>query len=185
MGSDSRPAHSAPLPDRLTIDELGALLDEWQHPYAEKWLLQKVKASELVFSGEPATVSGESVWNQLLKDECDKLYNQAWSAYEHIKEAEDPDSVAMIAMDDFPSAVEQAWALAPQHAGEHLRLLREFREAKHEDFLRALGVGTERENQERIESLTFWAENAEIMTDFRRTLYRLVREALERPQRRD
>ena len=39
----------------------------------------------------------EVVWRQLLKDECDKLYNQAWSAYEHIREAEDPDSVAMLA----------------------------------------------------------------------------------------
>lgn len=174
----SSPPAVSPLPERLTLDELGSLLDEWQHPYGERWLLEKVKANELVFTGEPPSVSGEAVWRRLLEDECGKLYNQAWSAYEHIKEAEDPDSVAMLGIDDLPSAVEQAWALAPELAGEHLSLLREFREAKYQEFLRSLRVGTEREVEERIAALAFWEENAEIMTEFRRTLYRLVREGL-------
>lgn len=172
------PPAASPLPERLTLDELGSVLDQWQHPYGEHWLLDKVKNGELMFSGDPPTVSGETVWHRLLEDECAKLYNQAWSAYEHIKEAEDPDSVAMLGIDDLPSAVEQAWALAPEYAGEHLALLREFREAKYQEFLRSLKVGTEREVDERIAALAFWEENAEIMTEFRRTLYRLVREGL-------
>lgn len=173
-------ARRSPLPERMSIEALGAFLEEWRHPYGERWLREKVKAAELVFSGDPPSVSGAAVWRRLLEDECSKLYNQAWSAYQHIKEAEDPDSVAMVAMDDLPSAVEQAWALAPELAGEHLALLREYREAKHEDFVRALGVGTEREIEERIEALAFWEENAEIMTDLRRRLYRTVREGLAR-----
>ena len=176
MAPDTHAA--SPLPDRLTLDELSAVLEEWQHPYGERWLVDKVKAAELVFTGEPPSVSGDSVWHRLLADECDKLYNQAWSAYEHIREAEDPDSVAMLGIDDLPSAVEQAWALAPDLAGEHLSLLREFREAKYQEFLRSLHVGTDREVDERIAALAFWEENAQIMSAFRRTLYRLVRQGL-------
>jgi hypothetical protein len=157
------------------------MLEDWQHPYAEKWVLQKIKAGELTFAGDPPEVSGEAVWRQLLKDECDKLYNQAWSAYEHLKEAQesdDPDSAFMIAIDDFPSAVEQAWSLAPEFAGEHLELLRKYRVERYQDFLRALGVGTDREDAERAECLAFWEDNAEIMTEFRKKLYRLVRAQL-------
>lgn len=178
MTRDTTTAGTCPLPEQLTLDELGAVLAAWQHPYAERWLLEKVKNGVLVFSGDPPRVGGKTVWDRLLEDECSKLYNQAWSAYEHIKEAEDPDSVAMLGIDDLPSAVEQAWALAPEHAGEHLSLLKEFREAKYREFLRSLRVGTDGEVGERIAALAFWEENAEIMTDFRRTLYRLVREAL-------
>ncbi len=183
MSNDDR-APRSPLPERVSVEELGAFLVEWRHPYGERWLREKVKAAALVFSGDPPSVSGADVWQRLLEDECSKLYNQAWSAYAHIREAVDPDSVAMVAMDDLPSAVEQAWALAPGLAGEHLALLREYREAKHEDFVRALGAGTEREVEERIEALAFWEENAGIMTDFRRRLYRTVREGLARGRRR-
>ncbi len=178
MAHDGNALRRSPLPELIGFDELGSLLDDWRHPYGERWLEEKVKSAELVFSGDPPRSSGEAVWRRLLEDECSKLYNQAWSAYEQIKEAEDPDSVAMLGMDDLPSAIEQAWALAPDLAGEHLSLLREFREAKYHEFLRSLGVGTEREVEERIEALTFWEENASIMTEFRRTLYRIVREGL-------
>ena len=172
------PARGPPLPDLIGPDALGSLLDEWQHPYRERWLREKVKAGELVFSGDPPVASGDAVWRRLLADECGKLYNQAWSALQAIREAEDPDSVAMLAMDDLPSAVEQAWALAPDLAGEHLELLREYSEEKHRHFLDSLGVGTGREAAERIDALAFWEENAAIMTGFRRTLYRIVREGL-------
>jgi hypothetical protein len=178
LAHDENAGGSSPLPERISSDELGALLHEWQHPYGARWLLEKVKAAELVFSGDPPSVSGRDVWRRLLEDECKKLYNQAWCAYEQIKQADDPDSVAMLGIDDLPSAVEQAWDVAPELAGEHLGLLREFREAKYQDFLRSLRVGTEREAEERIAALAFWEENAEIMTEFRRTLYRIVREGL-------
>ncbi len=180
MTQDTTTAATCPLPELVTLDEVGAVLVAWQHPYGERWLLEKVKSGALVFAGEPPRVNGVTVWDRLLEDECSKLYNQAWSAYQHIKEAEDPESVAMLGIDDLPSAVEQAWALAPEHAGEHLALLKEFREAKYREFLRSLRVGTEGEVEERVAALAFWEENAEIMTEFRRTLYRLVREGLAR-----
>ncbi len=178
LARDENAPRSSPLPELVSLGELGSLLDEWQHPHGERWLAEKVKAAELVFCGDPPSVSGEAVWRRLLQDESSKLYNQAWCAYEHIKEAKDPESVAMLGMDDLPSAVEQAWALAPELAGEHLGLLKEFREAKYQEFLRSLRVGTEREVEERIDALAFWEENATIMTEFRRTLYRMVREGL-------
>ena len=174
-----------PIPgdELLTREEVLALLEQWGHPYAAAWLERKTAARELVFAGEPAVVQGAALWRRLLKDESDKLYNQAWSALEGIKEAGDPDSVAMLSIDDFPSAVEQAWSLAPDLAGEHLALLRQHSEERYRDFLRSLAVGTPRELVERIECLAFWEDNAEITTDLRKSLCRLVREDLEARQR--
>lgn len=164
----------SPLPDRATRDEIQAALDRWDHPRRDAWLAAKRERGELRFEGDPPTVAGVAVWRLLLGEECDKLYNQAWCALDQIRQADDPDEVALTAMDDFPSAVEQAWALAPPLAGEHLALLREYRQERHADFLRQLQVGTDGERAERIECLTFWADNAEGITDYRRTLYRLV-----------
>ncbi len=110
MGNDANDWRGSPLPELISMDELGSLLDEWQHPHGERWLAEKVKAEELVFEGEPPSVGGEAVWRRLLQDECSKLYNQAWCAYEHIKEAKDPDSVAMLAMDDLPR-LRLSWAV--------------------------------------------------------------------------
>ena len=41
-----------------------------------------------------------------------------------------------------------------------------------------MAAGTDREAAERIDALAFWEENAEGITDLRRSLYRLVRSAL-------
>lgn len=172
-----------PGDELLTREQVLALLETWGHPYAVPWLARKIAAGELVFAGEPGVVRGTALWLRLLQDECDKLYNQAWSALESIKEATDPDSVTMLAIDDFPSAVEQAWSLAPDLATEHLALLREHSEERYRDFLRSLGVGTTREAAERIECLAFWEVNADITSDLRKTLCRLVREELQARER--
>ena len=148
-------------------EETAAFLEKIGHAATERWL-----AAHGPFE------SGLALWRELLRDECDKLYNQAWCAFDQIRSAEDPDSVMFLAMDDFPSAVEQAFALAPPLAGEHLSLLREYREERLDSFLREMAAGTDREAAERIDALAFWEENAEGITDLRRSLYRLVRSAL-------
>lgn len=170
-----------PIPshDHLTRERALALLEEWGHPYAAAWLDRKVAAGTLAFEGEPAVVSGAELWRRLLEDETDKLYNQAWSALESIKEAATPDEAAMLSMDALPSAVEQAFSLAPDLADQHLALLRQHSESRFRDFLRLLGVGTARESAERIACLAFWEDNADLVTDLRKTLFRLVREELE------
>ena len=50
----------------------------------------------------------------------------------------------------------------------------------HAQLSRELGIGTEREDRERADCLAFWEENAEGISDLRRTLFRLVREELTR-----
>ncbi len=172
-----------PLPDRLTSAEVEALLADWGHPTPARWLA--FHREELELAGDPPSCPGRRVWIRLLRDELDKLYNQAWCALEQIRAADDEESVAMLAMDDLPSAVEQAWSLAPELAGEHLQLLRDYKEERHADFLRQLGAGTEREAEERAECLEFWEDNAELTSDLRQRLYREVRGLLrggtERP----
>jgi hypothetical protein len=155
-----------------------ALLEDWQHPYADRWLDRQVEQGTLPFTGEPPTCLGDDLWQLLLSQECDKLYNQAWCALDQIQSADDPESVTMLAMDDLPSAVEQAWALAPDLADEHLELLRQHNPIRVEVMLADLGAGTEREPRERAECLSFWEDNAEGMTDYRRRLFRAVREGL-------
>jgi len=160
-----------PFPVRMTRDEVQRWLDRWDHPRRDAWLAAKEERGELRFDGDPPTVAGVDVWRLLLREECDKLYNQAYCALDQIQEAENPDDVMITAMDDFPSAVEQAWSLAPSLAEEHLLLLREYKEERHTRFVEELGVGTDREPAERVECLAFWADNAEGITDYRRTLY--------------
>ena len=167
------------LAGRITREQAEALLDSWHHPRGGRWLDYQVERGELTLTGEPPTMDGAALWGRLLADECDKLFNQAWCALDQIRSADDQDTVYMIAIDDLPSAVEQAWSLAPELAGEHLGLLRGYREERYQELLRQLGIGTDRELRERIECLEFWEENAELMSDLRRTLYRLVREQLQ------
>jgi hypothetical protein len=162
--------------EELTEEEARARLESWGHPRPRRWLRQKAEQGEI----RPPRIRTADLWRALLKDECDKLYNQAWCALDSIRNAEDEESVLLLAMDDLPSAVEQAFSLAPPLAGEHLLLLRQHKEERHADFLRELGVGTEREERERIDCLAFWEENAEDMSDLRRTLLGLVRRELQR-----
>ncbi len=164
---------------RFDHEQAEALLASWHHPRGGRWLDYHVERGELSFSGDPPTLDGAAMWWQLLADECDKLYNQAWCALDQIRGAADEETVLMVAIDDLPSAVEQAWSLAPELAGEHLGLLRGYREERYQELVRELGIGTDRELRERIECLEFWEENAELMSDLRRTLYRLVRQRLE------
>jgi hypothetical protein len=177
--NDGPPMSSAPrcpLPDRLTSDQAERLLADWGHPTPARWL--EFHHSELQLAGEPPSCPGERVWSRLLRDELDKLYNQAWCALEQIRAADDEETVMMLAMDDLPSAVEQAWSLSPEGAGEHLQLLRDYKEERHRDFLRQLGAGTDREAEERAECLEFWETNAELTSALRQRLYREVRATL-------
>jgi hypothetical protein len=170
----------APAARRLTLAEAEELLASWHHPRPERWLSHKIDSGALDLDGDPPLLSGATLWWLLLGDECDKLYNQAWCALEKIRAADDEDEVMMIALDDFPSAVEQAWSLAPELAGEHLALLREYKEARYQDFLRQVGAGGDTELDERIDALEFWTENDALMSELRRTLYGLVGAQLER-----
>ncbi len=174
--SDSAPTDPCPLAESLTRAEAEQVLAELGHPRPAYWL--EFHGETLAFSGEPPRCAGTTVWHRLLQDECDKLYNQAHCALEQIREAEDEESAAMLAMDDLPSAVEQAWSLAPQLAGEHLQLLRDYKEARYRDFRNQLGVGTGREAEERAECLEFWEENAVLTSELRQRLYREVRKGL-------
>ena len=97
---------------RLTPDEAEALLSDWHHPRPRRWLDHKLERGDLVLEGDPPTVSGPTLWWLLLADECDKLYNQAWCALDQLRTAEDQDSVIMVAIDDLPSAIEQAFCNA-------------------------------------------------------------------------
>jgi HEAT repeat protein len=152
----------------LDAEEARRLLAAWHHPRPDEWVAKHVAPP----------VRAEDLWRELLEDECDKLYNQAWCALDQIRSAEDPESVMFLAIDDFPSAVELAFSLAPTLAAEHLQLLREYKEERYREFEKELAVGTDREVAERIECLEFWEENAEDMSDLRKTLCRLVREGL-------
>jgi hypothetical protein len=158
----------------LDLDRAAGLLASWGHLRPRRWLLAAIETGRLPERDIPAV----DLWREVLRDECDKLYNQAWCAYDQIRSAEDEESVWMLAMDDLPSAVEQAFSLAPPLAGEHLALLGEYKEASLAQLLRELGVGTEREAAERSECLAFWEENTEGLSDLRRTLFRMVREEL-------
>jgi hypothetical protein len=109
--------------------------------------------------------------------EIDRLYNQAWCALERLDAGEED---LMTAIDELPTAVEQAVSLDPEYAKEILELLRSRRPERYEDLVREMGLGTERETAERIECLAFWEANAEGMSERRRELFREVREELER-----
>ena len=176
--ADVGPRATCPLPSTLGRTEALDLLERWHKPQAGQWLANRQRDGSLPFEGEPPACEGPRLWTLLLKLECDKLYNQAWCALEQIQGAEDPDDAMMLAIDDLPSAVEQAWSLAPDLAGEHLDLLRQQNPARVERFLQEMGAGTDREPAERAESLSFWEENAEITSDFRKRLYREVRAVL-------
>ena len=174
---------SSPLPPRLTREQVLAQLERWQKPDASRWLAHRIDKGTLPLAGTPPTCTGDQLWELLLREECDKLFNQAWCALDQIRSAVDPDSMLLVAMDDFPSAIEQAYSLAPQFADEHLKMMREYSEERYQRFVAELGQGTDREDAERAECLAFWEENAELITDYRRLLYRLVREQLV-PRRR-
>jgi len=160
----------------LPFEEAASLLERWRHPRPHRWLRHAIDEGRVPAEGE--RVRTADLWRELLRDECDKLHNQAWCALERIREAEDPESVMMLAIDDLPSAVEQAYSLAPSLAEETLDLLRQHRRERYEDLVRELGVGTVREEAERAECLDFWVENAEGISEIRRTLFRIVRDAL-------
>ena len=167
-----------PLPPTLTRLEAEVHLARLEHPDPRRWLDAQAEQGKLPFDGAPPRCPGDRLWRQILTTECDKLYNQAWCALDQIRSAEDLESVSMIAMDDLPSAVEQAWALAPDLAGEHLALLAEHDPRRVDLLLADLGAGTPREAAERAECLEFWEVNAEITSNFRQSLYRTVRRAL-------
>ncbi len=169
----------SPLSARLTRDQVLRQLEAWLKPAARQWLTDRTEKGALAFDGTPPTCTGDDLWDLLLKEECDKLFNQAWCALDQIRSAEDPDSMLLVAIDDFPSAIEQAYSLAPQFADEHLKMMREYSEERYQRFVAELGQGTDREAGERVECLAFWEENAELITDYRRLLYKLVREQLE------
>jgi len=171
----------SPLPLALTLDEAVELLQRWHKDRAELWVVHQRDEGKLPFDGDPPRCSGEALWRLLLSEECDKLYNQAWCALDQIRDAEDPDDALMLAIDDLPSAVEQAWSLDPDLGAEHLRLLGEHKPGRVPRFLTEMAAGTPREAAERAECLAFWEENAELTSDFRRRLYREVRKALENP----
>jgi hypothetical protein len=160
--------------DVLDEEDAADRLSRLSHPRAAEWLARLVGEGRLPAPPFPPGL----VWRELLRDECDKLYNQAWCALEQIREADDPDTVMMIAVDEFPSPIEQAFSLEPTLAGEHLALLRDYREERYDDFAREMGIGTDREPAERAESLEFWEENAEGISDLRRNLFRIVRRQL-------
>ena len=168
------PALAAPEIDR---DRAEALLAGWGHPRPGAWLDGKLDAGAIAVADE--ALDAADLWRELLKDECDKLYNQAWCALEQIREAADESEVMMLAVDDFPSAVEQAFSLAPALATEHLDLLKSHRYERYEVFAREMGLGTARETAERIECLAFWEANADGLSRLRKTLFRLVRKTLE------
>jgi hypothetical protein len=172
------------LTGEITLEEAARLLQGWGHPRAARWLELKVAGGAIPYEGDPPRVAGADVWRELLRDECDKLYNQAWCALDQIRDAEDEESVLMLAMDDLPSSVEQAFSLDPTLAREHVDLLKEHRFERYRQFVDELAVGTDRETRERIECLGFWEENGTDLSDLRRTLFRLVRETLESATRR-
>jgi len=171
----------SPLPSTLSHDQAVELLLQWDKDEAERWVAYQRDKGALPFDGEPPRCSGSTLWRLLLRDECDKLYNQAWCALDQIQEAEDPDDVAMLAMDDLPSAVEQAWSLDPELGAEHLQLLGQHKPERVSRFLAEMAAGSPREAAERAECLAFWEENAEITSDFRKRLYREVRRVLLAP----
>lgn len=173
----------SPLPDRLTWDQALALLTDWEHHAPERWLAHQRDNALLTFTGDPLACSGDQLWSLLLKVEADKLYNQAWCALDQIQSADDPEDTLMLAMDDLPSAVEQAWSLDPAIATEHLDLLRQHKAGRVERFLAEMAAGTDREPAERADSLAFWEDNAEITSPFRQRLYREVRAVLQRQKR--
>jgi len=160
--------------DDLDLEGAAARLAAIGHPRPARWLARLVEEGRV----PPPPIPAADVWRELLRDECDKLYNQAWCALDQLRSADDPDAVMMVAVNDFPSAIEQAFSLAPTLAGEHLALLREYRMESYEHFVRELGIGTDREAGERAEALAFWGENAEGISDLRRNLFRLVRRQL-------
>jgi len=162
----------------MTLDQAAALLTEWEHHDPERWLIHKRDNDLLTFTGDPPTCAGDQLWHLLLRDEADKLYNQAWCALDQIQAADDPEDALMLAIDDLPSAVEQAWSLDPTNADEHLGLLRQHKAGRVERFLAEMAAGTDREAAERADSLAFWEENAEITSPFRQRLYREVRAVL-------
>lgn len=168
--------HPSFLPDRPTRRVAEEFLAELGHPRPGFWLDHH--RDSLGAEGDPRRYDGAAIWRRLLQDECDKLYNQAHCALEQIRDAQDEDSAMMLAMDDLPSAVEQAWSLAPQLADEHLQLLRDYKEARYADFCQQLGVGSDREAQERADCLEFWEENAVLTSELRKRLYREVRRSL-------
>ncbi len=169
-----------PLPPAPTRADAEAHLARLHYPNPRGWLDAQIEEGALGFAGEPPRCDGAQLWRLLLGMECDKLYNQAWCALDQIKNAEDPESVSMIAMDDLPSAVEQAWALAPELADEHLALLADHDPRRVEVMLADMGAGTPGEAAQRAECLEFWEDNAELTTEFRQALYRAVRDGLTR-----
>jgi hypothetical protein len=166
--------------EEFLVEEAEERLREWGHRRPRRWLRRRLTDGEIAATGTPPRLRSADLWRALLKDECDKLYNQAWCALDQIRAAKDPDEVLMLVVDDFPSAVEQAFSLAPPFATEHLDLLREYSEEKLAAFRRELSIGEEDEPLERMECLAFWEANAEGMSPLRRTLYRMVREELAR-----
>jgi len=160
--------------DDLDAESAAARLAALGHPRPAHWLNRLVEDGRI----PPPPFPAADLWRELLRDECDKLYNQAWCALDQIRSSDDPDAVMMLAVDDFPSPIEQAYGLAPSLAGEHLALLREYREERYEAFARELAIGTDREAAERADALAFWEENAEGISDLRRNLFRLVRRQL-------
>ena len=169
-----------PLPNELTREEAARRLSAMNLPNVEDWLLQHEEARELTFKGDPAVCSGMELFSLILKEECDRLYNQANVAYMQIRAAGEDEPDFITAIDTFPSAVEQAFSLAPQFSAKHLELLRQYKEERYQTFCRELGVGTQRELAERIECLAFWEDNADMLSRFRKTLFGVVREQLEK-----
>lgn len=165
----------------MALEQAVDLLLRWQKSEAERWVAYQRDKGTLPFEGDPPSCSGEALWRLLLSEECDKLYNQAWCALEQIREAEDPDDALMLAMDDLPSAVEQAWSLDPEFGAESLDLLGQHKPERVPRFLAEMAADTPREAAERAECLAFWEENAEITSDFRKRLYREVRRLLLSP----
>ena len=171
----------SPLPPSMTREQAVELLLRWHKSEADRWVAYQRDKGTLPFEGAPPRCSGEALWRLMLREECDKLYNQAWCALDQIQEAEDPDDALMLAMDDLPSAVEQAWSLDPELGAEHLQLLGQHKPGRVPRFLAEMAAGTPREAAERAECLAFWEENAEITSDFRKRLYREVRRVLLAP----
>ncbi len=169
-----------PLPSELSRDEAAKRLEAMKLPNVEDWLSQREEARELTFKGDPAVCSGEELFSLILKEECDRLYNQANVAYQQIHAANEEDVDFITAIDTFPSAVEQAFSLAPQFSGKHLELLKQYKEERYKAFCQDLGLGTKRELSERIECLAFWEDNADMLSQFRKTLFSVVREQLEK-----
>ena len=93
----------------LMEEEARVRLKSWGHPRPGRWLRQKAEQGEI----QPPRIRAADLWRALLMDECDKLYNQAWCALDSIRNAEDEESVLLLAMDDLPSAVEQTTGSVP------------------------------------------------------------------------